>query len=205
MNNNIYTLQKLPYSFNELEPYLSAEQTRIHYEKHHFSYVKNLNNLILLLNEARKTNAEINLKAIAKEISYNFGGHLLHSLFWQILSSPKEEGGGNPHGLIKEMIEKEFETFERFKHEFSKIASSTEGSGWAALSYCQKTNHLLITQIEKHNMNIAPEMPILLALDMFEHAYYIDYKNEKEKYINSFWNLIDWNEINVLAEKYSKI
>ena len=98
--------------------------------------------------------------------------------------------------MIAKAIDKEFGGFDRFKSEFTKAAATAEGSGWAALTYCKLTDRLLIMQVEKHNTNVYPMFAILMVVDVFEHAYYIDYKNDRAKYIEAFWNLVNWEEVN---------
>ena len=134
------------------------------------------------------------MKATLKELSFNIAGHLLHSLFWKNLALPNQ-GGGEPKGALAEKINQEFGSFERFKKEFSQAALSVEGSGWAALIFDKESQRLLIMQIEKHNLNVYPTFPILMVLDVFEHAYYIDYKNERAKFIEAFWNIVNWQDI----------
>jgi Fe-Mn family superoxide dismutase len=101
-----------------------------------------------------------------------------------------------PKGELAKAIDAEYGSFARFKKEFTQAASSTEGSGWAVLTYCMKTNRLLIMQLEKHNVNVIPGVRILMALDVWEHAYYLDYKNDRAKFIESFWNIVNWDEVN---------
>lgn len=187
-----YDMPKLPYKLDSLQPYISGEQLALHYQKHHQAYVDGANAILKKLDEARKKNIDINVKAIAKELSFQIGGHILHSLFWNNLA-PK--GISRPAGKILKVIEKEFGSFERFKEEFTKVALTTEGSGWAVLAYCRKTQRPLIMQIEKHNVNIIPSFNILLVLDVWEHAYYLDYKNSRAQYIEAFWNIINWKEV----------
>jgi Fe-Mn family superoxide dismutase len=104
-------------------------------------------------------------------------------------------GGGEPAGEMAEAIDDQFGGYSRFRKEFSAAAVSVEGSGWAALSYCRGTQRLLLTQIEKHNVNVYPGYPVLLVLDAWEHAYYLDYKNDRAKYVETFWNIINWEEV----------
>lgn len=193
--NKFYSLPMLPYGHKDLEPYMSSEQLKIHHDKHHAAYVKGANNILEKLNTVRSSNQEYDVKAIAKELSFNIGGYVLHSLFWNNLA-PAGRGGGEPIGTIKEVISEQFKSFKRFKEEFTKAAIGVEGSGWATLALCPETKRIIIMQIEKHNINIYPAYPIVLVLDMFEHAYYIDYKNEKSKYMEAFWNIINWHEVN---------
>ena len=193
--DKLYNLPELPYDYKDLEPHISEKQLKIHHQKHHQAYVNGANAFIEKINKARKENAEIDIKAVLKELSFNIGGHVLHSLFWNNMK-PAVEGKNRPEGEVAQAIEKEFSSFERFKEEFSKAAVSVEGSGWAALAFCKKHNILLISQIEKHNLNLYPNFKILMVLDVWEHAYYLDWKNERAKFIEGFWNIINWDEVN---------
>ncbi len=186
-----YTLPKLPYAYDALAPHMSEEQLRIHHEKHHQVYVDGANLIWEKLEKARKEGTELDMKSTLKSLSFNIAGHVLHSLFWENM---KPNGGGEPKGAPKEAIAKEFGSFSRFRQEFTQAALSVEGSGWAALSYDTQCRRLVIQQIEKHNANVVPAMPILLVLDVFEHAYYIDYKNARAKFIEAFWNVANWDE-----------
>jgi Fe-Mn family superoxide dismutase len=182
---------------------MSEEQLKIHHSKHHQAYVNGANTILQKLDKARKENAEIDVKATLKELSWNIGGHLLHSLFWENLAPPGK-GGGKPGGVLSGLLEKEFGSFERFKKEFTQAAVSVEGSGWSALTFCKQTQRPLIMQIEKHNMNVYPAFRILMVLDVFEHAYYIDYKNDRAKFVEAFWNIVNWDEISRRMEELFK-
>jgi len=201
--NKFYTLPKLSYEYNELIPHMSEEQLKIHHSKHHQAYVNGANTILQKLDKARKENAEIDVKSTLKELSFNIGGHLLHSLFWGNLA-PTGKGGGKPSGALGDVIEKEFGSFDRFKKEFTQAAISVEGSGWATLTFCRQTKRPIIMQVEKHNMNVYPMFRILMVLDVFEHAYYIDYKNERAKFVDAFWNIVNWNEVNKRLEETLK-
>lgn len=201
MENKIYSLPDLPYDYMALEPYISEEQLKIHHQKHHQAYVNGANAIFEKLEKARKENYDLDIKATLKELSFNIGGHVLHSLFWENLS-PAKNSGDKPNGKIAEIIKEEFGSFERFKSEFTKAGQSVEGSGWAALTLDKKTGRPIIMQIEKHNANIYPAFPVLLILDVFEHAYYLDYKNDRAKFIEAFWNIVNWQEVNKRAEEY---
>jgi len=191
--NKLYVLPQLPYGYKELEPYISEQQLTIHHQKHHQAYVNGANSILQKLDKARKENADLDIKSTLKELSFNIGGHLLHSLFWTNLA-PASKGGGKPAGALAEALTKEFGSFDRFKKEFTQAAVSAEGSGWAALSWCRQTGRPIIMQIEKHNTNVYPTFRILMILDVFEHAYYIDYKNDRAKFVEAFWNIVNWNE-----------
>ena len=195
--SKLYSLPKLPYDYKALAPAISEEQLTLHYTKHHQAYVTGANAVLEKLDKARKENADLDMKAILKELSfpcrgipspYHCSGRTLH---------PSGKGGGGvPKGELAKAIDAEYGSFARFKKEFTQAASSTEGSGWAVLTYCMKTNRLLIMQLEKHNVNVIPGFRILMALDVWEHAYYLDYKNDRAKFIESFWNIVNWDEVN---------
>jgi len=198
-----YVLPKLSYGYNELEPYISEEQLKIHHQKHHQAYVNGANVIFEHLEKARKDGIDLDLKSTLKALSFNIGGHILHSLFWDNLA-PTGKGGGKLGGVLSNAIEKEFGSFDRFKKEFAQSAVSVEGSGWAALTFHKQTNRPIIMQIEKHNINIYPMFEILMVLDVWEHAYYLDYKNERAKFVDAFWNIVNWDEVNKRLEKISK-
>jgi Fe-Mn family superoxide dismutase len=189
-----FTLPKLPYDYNALAPHMSEEQLKLHHDKHHQAYVNGANAAFEKLEKARKENADIDAKAVLKDLSFNIGGHLLHSIFWENLA-PAGKGGGQPGGAIADAINKEFGSFERFKKEFSAAASTTEGSGWAALAMHPCIGRPIIMQIEKHNVNVYPTYSILMVMDVWEHAYYVDYQNQRPKYIEAFWNIVNWDQI----------
>jgi len=191
----LYVLPKLPYEYNQLVPYISEEQLKIHHQKHHQAYVNGANAILQRLDKARKEGTDLDIKSTLKELSFNIGGHLLHSLFWENLA-PSGKGGGKPGEALGDTIEKEFGSFDRFRKEFTQAAASVEGSGWAALTFCRQTDRPIMMQVEKHNTNVYPMFRILMVLDVFEHAYYLDYKNDRAKFIEAFWNIVNWDEVN---------
>jgi len=198
MENKFYVLPSLPYAYNALQPFISETQLTLHHQKHHQAYVNGANSILEALDKARKEGTDIDMKATLKSLSFNIGGHVLHSLFWNNLASV--EKNGSPSEALNETLNNEFGSFERFKKEFTQAATSVEGSGWAALAFCRQTKRPLIMQIEKHNTNIYPMFRILMILDVWEHAYYLDYKNERSKFVDAFWNIINWNEVNQRLE-----
>ncbi len=200
-----YILPGLPYGYKDLEPHISEGLLKLHHDKHHQAYVDNANAILEKLDKARERDEDLDIKSVLKSLSFNIGGHLLHSLFWGNMASTSKGGGGEPSGEIGESIKNEFGSFERFKKEFSEAAKSVEGSGWAALTFCQQTKRLIIMQIEKHNINIYPSFKILLVLDVWEHAYYLDYKNERGKFVDAFWNIVNWKEVDKRFEELLKL
>jgi Fe-Mn family superoxide dismutase len=199
MENKFYVLPKLPYEYNALEPFMSEEQLRLHHSKHHQAYINSANAILELLDKARNEGADIDIKSMLKSLSFNIGGHILHSLFWNNLASVEKNGSTSE--ALNEAINNEFGSFERFKKEFTQAATSVEGSGWVALAFCRQTKRPLIMQIEKHNINVYPMFRILMVLDVWEHAYYLDYKNERSKFVEAFWNIVNWNEVNKRFEE----
>ena len=202
-NTNLYSLPRLAFGYGDLEPFISEEQLRLHHEKHHAAYVTGANGVLERLEKARREKADLDVKSTLKELSFHIGGHVLHSLFWGNLA-PKGKAADRPVGLLATAIDKEFGGYEPFKKEFSQAAVSAEGSGWAALSHCTLTNRPVIMQIEKHNVNVYPGLRILLVLDVWEHAYYLDYKNLRAKFVEAFWNIVNWDEANRRFEESLK-
>lgn len=195
MENKFYKLPTLLYGYKDLEPYMSEEVLTLHHTKHHQAYVSAANALLEKIWEAREKNLELDYRAVLKSLSFNVAGHILHETFWKIMA-PANSGKNKPQGEILKIIEKEFSSFERFKTEFSETAKSVEGSGWAILAYHKEQANLSIIQVEKHNVNFYPEQIVLLCLDVWEHAYYLDYKNDRAKFIENWWNIVNWEEVN---------
>lgn len=192
-----YNLPDLPYGYKDLEPYMSEEILKLHHDKHHAAYVNAANALVDKINQARQNNSELDYKSVLKSLAFNVGGHVLHETFWKVMA-PESSGKNKPQGRILEAIEKEFGSFDRFKTEFSETAKSVEGSGWAILAFHKEhgdSGQLGIIQMEKHNVNLYPEQKVLLCLDVWEHAYYPQYKNDRAKFIENWWNIANWDEV----------
>lgn len=185
-----YKLPALPYGYDALEPHISKRTLRIHHDKHHQGYVNNANKLL------NKMSGD---KSILKSFSYNAAGQLLHSLFWASMSP---NGGGKPTGGLLKAIEKSFGSYKEFKQEFSKAAKTVEGSGWAALAYSRDAERLVLIQIEKHNINIIPSYELLLVIDVWEHAYYLDYQNNRGAFVEAFWKVVNWAKV---SKRFKKV
>jgi Fe-Mn family superoxide dismutase len=203
MEKKPYALPELKFGYNELEPFISEAQLQLHHQKHHAAYVKGANAILETLDKNRREGTDGDAKALSKAFSFNAAGHLLHTLFWENLA-PAAKTTPKPQGLIAKAIDSEFGSFDRFKKEFGQAAASTEGSGWAALVYCRMTNRPLLMQVEKHNTNVIPMFRVLLVLDVWEHAYYLDYKNDRAKFVDAFWNIVNWTEVNQRLEAILK-
>tara|TARA_B100000073_G_C23663319_1_gene545522 strand:+ start:554 stop:1162 length:609 start_codon:yes stop_codon:yes gene_type:complete len=196
-----FELPKLKYSYDSLEPHIDSKTMEIHHGKHHAGYTNNLNNAISGSELENHSIEEIlkNLNMENSALRNNAGGYYNHNLFWDILSP---SGGGKPNGKLLESINNGFESFENFKEEFSKAAATRFGSGWAWL--CVHENGTLKVCSTANQDN--PLMPgigcdgfPILGIDVWEHAYYLNYQNRRPDYINAFFNVINWEKVN---EKY---
>jgi Fe-Mn family superoxide dismutase len=189
-----YYLPQLPYPYNALEPYISEEILRVHHQRHHQAYVNGANAALEKLEKHLKGEIQIDVRAVLRDLSFNYGGHILHSLYWRNMAPPGK-GGGSPGGRIADAINNVFGSFQKFKELFSTAAKNVEGVGWTALGYDTLTEDLIIYQIEKHNvLQVAGVIPILIV-DVFEHAYYLQYKNDRSSYVDNWWNIINWDDV----------
>ncbi len=195
-----YTLPDLPYKYNALEPVISEEIMRLHHDKHHAAYVTGANTALDKLEKARKGELQIDIKAVLRDFSFHFGGHVLHSIFWPNMASPGK-GGGAPGGAIADKMKQDFEGFDKFKQQFSDAAKTVEGSGWALLLYDNTTDQLVLTQIEKQNFMHLAQLPILLGIDVWEHAYYLQYKNDRAAYVDKWWEVVNWSDVDSRFQK----
>lgn len=189
---NKYELPNLPYGHNALEPVLSQKLMEFHHDKHHAAYVNGANAAAEKLDKSRKGELHIDLKAVLKDLSFNVNGHVLHSMFWENIKAPEENN--RPGGSIGDAITKSFGSFEAFQKEFSAAAKTTEGSGWASLCADEK-GQLHVMQIEKHNSLNVINWKALLVLDVWEHAYYLDYQNNRGGFVDSWWKLVNWSDV----------
>ena len=193
-----YTLPDLPYAFDALEPYIDEETMHLHHDKHHNTYVTNLNAAIEKHPElGEKTIEELlsDMDAVPTDIKTavrnNGGGHANHSFFWKIMAP---NAGGEPTGAIKEAIDEAFGDFATFKEEFKKAAAGRFGSGWAWL--VMENGKLAITSTANQDSPLMEGKTPILGLDVWEHAYYLKYKNVRPDYIEAFWNVVNWEEVN---------
>jgi Fe-Mn family superoxide dismutase len=186
-----YELPPLPYAYNALEPYLDEKTLTLHHQKHHGSYVKNLNLALKKLEEARNKNNYVLIKPFLKEVAFNGSGHILHSLYWENMSP----NGGEPKGEILAAIKRDFGDFRQFHEQFIAATVAVEGSGWGLLVYEPLGRRLLILQAEKHqDLTLWGVYPILVC-DVWEHAYYLKYQNRRAEYVDNFMKIINWAQV----------
>ncbi|WP_313508594.1 superoxide dismutase [Enterococcus sp.] len=193
-----YTLPDLPYAYDALEPYIDEETMHLHHDKHHNTYVTNLNAAIEKHPELGEKSVEDLLKDfssvpedIQTAVRNNGGGHANHTFFWEILGP---NAGGEPTGAIKDAIEETFGSFDDFKEEFKTAATGRFGSGWAWLVV--KDGKLAVTSTANQDSPLMDGQTPVLGLDVWEHAYYLKYKNVRPDYINAFWSVVNWDKVN---------
>ncbi|MFX3624727.1 MAG: superoxide dismutase [Ectobacillus sp.] len=188
-----HVLPPLPYPYNALEPYIAKEIMRLHHDKHHRSYVEGLNKAEKMMETARNTNNFELLKHWEREAAFHGSGHYLHTIFW---NNMKPKGGGKPKGELLQQIERDFGGFEKFKNHFTEAANKIEGAGWAILVWAPRTHRLEILQSTLHQLFTQWDTIPLLVLDVWEHAYYLQYENRKEEYVKNWWNVVNWGDVN---------
>lgn len=188
-----HELPALPYAYNALEPHYDEQTVRLHHDAHHKAYVDGLNNAEAKLVEAREKGDFALVKHWERELAFHGSGHILHTLFWDNMTP---NGGGEASGPIAEQISKFFGSFESFKKQFSAAAVAVEGSGWTLLCYNPVFKKLEILTAEKHqNLTQWGVIP-LLALDLWEHAYYLKFQNKRAAWVEGWWNLVNWEDVN---------
>ncbi len=187
-----YSLPKLPYGYGDLEPAYSREILELHHDKHHAAYVKGVNKALADLAEVRDSKDYRPINQLQKDLAFNLSGHVLHSIFWRNMS-PK--GGGDPSGTLASAIGDAFGSADALREQLSQAAGSIQGSGWGALCYEPLSGRLIVEQIYDHQGNLSNATVPLLVLDMWEHAYYLQYKNEKKKWVQRFWELVNWSDV----------
>lgn len=197
-----HKLPPLPYPYHALEPYIDEKTMRIHHQKHHQTYVNDLNKAEIMLEKERKSGNFDLVKHWERELAFNGAGHYLHTIFWNNMS-PK--GGGKPRGPIAAEIDRVFGGFEPFKKHFSAAAEKVEGGGWALLVWSPRSHRVEILQAEKHQNLSQWDVIPLLVLDVWEHSYYLKHKNERAKYITDWWHVVNWDYVNERYEKASKL
>ena len=186
-----YTLPDLSYDYSALEPNISARIMELHHSKHHQAYVTGANAALDAMAEARANDNFATLPKLQKDLAFNLGGHVNHSIFWQNLAP----AGGEPTGELAAALAEYFGSIDAFKKHFSAAAIGIQGSGWAYLAWDALGNRMIIGQLYDQQGNLAMGNIPLLMLDMWEHAFYLDYQNVKADYVKAFWNIVNWQDV----------
>jgi Fe-Mn family superoxide dismutase len=193
-----YTLPDLAYDPAALQPHIDAHIVELHHGKHHAAYVNGANATLEKLADARQQGTYDHIVGLEKALAFNLGGHVLHSLYWANLSP---DGGGEPAGALAEAIGAQFGGFEPFKAQFSQAAITVQGSGWALLTFEPLGARLIVEQLEVHHESTVLGGVPLLAIDTWEHAYYLQYENRRAEYVAAVWNVINWTDV---AARYER-
>ena len=187
-----YTLPDLAYDYSALEPSISGTIMELHHSKHHQAYVTGANTALAQLAEARDSDNLANVNKLEKDLAFNLGGHINHSIFWTNLSP---DGGDKPTGELAAAIDDHFGSFDKFRAHFTAAALGVQGSGWAVLAWDSIGERLIIVQLFDQQGNLPAGIVPLLMLDVWEHAYYLDYKNVRADYVKAFWNIANWENV----------
>ena len=193
-----YTLPELPYDYAALEPHISAKIMELHHSKHHQAYVTGANTALDKLAAAREAGDLSAVNLYEKNLAFNLGGHVNHTVFWNNLSP---EGGGEPDGELRAAIDEYFGSFDGFQKHFTENATGIQGSGWSVLGWDHLGKRLSIFQLFDQQSNVPVGITPVLMLDMWEHAFYLDYLNVKADYVKAFGNIANWQDVAARFEK----
>ncbi|HEY3673749.1 MAG TPA: superoxide dismutase [Acidimicrobiia bacterium] len=194
-----YELPELPYDYTALEPHYSAEVLELHHDKHHKAYVDGANTTFEKLGEARESGDFGTINQLEKNMAFHLSGHVLHSLFWTNMAP---DAGGEPDGDLAAAVKEWFGSYDGFRAQLTEAAMNVQGSGWGALSWEPLGGRLIVEQVYDHQGNVGQGGPPLLVLDMWEHAYYLQYKNVKKDWVDAYWHLVNWPDV---ASRFERV
>ena len=194
----VYTLPDLDYDYGALAPHIAPEIMELHHSKHHAAYVAGANTALEQLAEARANGSFGAVNKLEKDLAFHLGGHINHSVFWKNMSP---EGGGEPDGEVAAAIDEFFGSFEAFQGQFGAVANGIQGSGWAMLVWDPLGQRLNINQLFDQQANVPVGQLPVLQLDMWEHAFYLQYKSVKGDYVKAWWNVVNWADVAARLEK----
>ena len=195
------TLPELPYGYDELEPVISAEIMELHHKKHHQGYVNKLNEALKNYAKAEQEADLEKMIELQSAIKFNGGGHINHSIFWTNLAPTSKGGGGSPSGDLQKAIDRDFGSFDDFKKKFVAKTGAIQGSGWGWLCYCPGSGKLCICTRQNQDPCAMDGSIPLLGVDVWEHAYYLQYKNVRPDYLNNIWQIVNWSNV---AERFAR-
>jgi Fe-Mn family superoxide dismutase len=184
-----YELPDLPYDHSALEPHIDARIMELHHGKHHATYVKGANTALEKLAEARDSGDFALITKLSKDLAFNLSGHVLHSVFWTCMAP---DGGGKPEGELAAAIDDSFGSFDDFKAQLTEATTSVQGSGWGALAWEPVAGRLIVEQVYDHQSNVGQGSDPVLVIDAWEHAFYLQYLNDKAAWVDAFWEVTDW-------------
>jgi Fe-Mn family superoxide dismutase len=194
-----YTLPDLPYDPAALEPHLSAQILELHHDKHHAAYVEGANKALDKLAVAREKSDFDTIVGMQKTLAFNVSGHVLHSIYWENMSP---DGGDKPSGDLEAALIENFGSFEGFKNQLTYATTTVQGSGWGALAWDPLGQRLYIEQVYDHQNNLGQGALPLLVIDAWEHAYYLQYRNDRARYVDTIWNVINWPDV---ADRFAHV
>lgn len=192
-----YVLPDLDYDYGDLEPAIIGEINELHHGKHHAAYVKGANDTIEQIAEARDKEAFGSIVGLETTLAFHLAGHALHQVWWKNLSP---HGGDKPVGELAAAIDEHFGSFDKFRGQLNAAASSIQGSGWGILAWEPIARKLITLQLKDHHSNLSIAVTPLLAFDIWEHAYYLQYRNLKADYISALWNVVNWEDVSARFE-----
>jgi Fe-Mn family superoxide dismutase len=187
-----YELPDLPYDYDALEPVIDQRIMELHHDVHHQGYVNGANAALEKLDEMRESGDTSDVKGVKRNLAFNLSGHVNHTVFWENMSP---DGGGEPGGELADAIDRDFGSFEGFKSDFAAASKGVEGSGWGQLVYDHVADQLMVVAVENHQNQQASGSTPLLVLDVWEHAYYLQYENKRGDYVDNFWDVVDWDDV----------
>lgn len=200
-NSSLYKLPELPYDFSALDPVISAEIMQLHYSKHHQGYVNNLNAALEKYRDAEAKGDLAAMIGLQQAIKFNGGGHVNHSIFWTNLAPEKKGGGDVPKGDLAQALQDEFGSTETFIEKMSAAANGVQGSGWGWLGFNKAIGRLIVATCANQDPLSTLGFVPLLGIDVWEHAYYLQYKNVRADYVKNIWKIVNWKNV---EERYAQ-
>jgi len=197
-SSHLYTLPDLPYDYGALEPHISGRIMELHHGKHHAAYVKGANTALQRLHDIREKGDFAAISMLEKSLAFNVSGHVLHSAFWTNLSP---DGGGEPDGQFGDLIVETFGAFAAFRQQMTEAAATLQGSGWALASWEPVAGRIVVQQVYDHQGNHGQGTVPLLAIDGWEHAFYLQYENRKVEFFEAIWNVVNWADVTERFER----
>lgn len=196
-----YQLPPLPYDFGDLEPAISGEIMNLHYTKHHQTYVNNLNKALEQFTEAQQKNDLSAMAGLLSAIKFNGGGNINHTIFWTNLAPKNKGGGAPPEGALAQAIQQEFGSLQTLIDQLSALSVGIQGSGWGWLGFDKAHNRLVLASCDNQDPLVTKGLIPLLGIDVWEHAYYLQYKNVRADYVKTIWSVVNWKNV---AERFEK-